>query len=84
MNVKWYNDVLKKGISNETQTNKKRLERWKNVEDVYYIAKLQTVTGKRILLVDDVVTTGSTLESCAKTLLSAGCREISIATIATA
>lgn len=84
MVLPWYQDVLQKGIANQTQTNKKRLERWQNVKDVYIIKNEMAVSGKRILLVDDVITTGSTLEACARTLLDNGCKEVSIATIATA
>ncbi len=84
MDVKWSNKVLYKSVANETQTHKKRLERWENVKDVYLITNYNEVLDKRILLVDDVVTTGSTLEACAKVLLENGCKEISIATIASA
>jgi ComF family protein len=84
MLLPWHQHVLQKGIANETQTNKRRLERWQNVKDVYMISDKKAVIDKRILLVDDVVTTGSTLEACARTLLDTGCREVSIATIATA
>jgi ComF family protein len=84
MSLPWHNDILLKGTANETQTNKRRLDRWHNVKDVYTIVNLEAVYNKRILLVDDVVTTGSTLEACARTLLECGCKEVSIATIAAA
>jgi ComF family protein len=84
MILPWYQNILQKGTFNETQTNKRRLERWQNVKDVYYVKDVDAIANKRILLVDDVVTTGSTLEACAQTLLDAGCKEVSIAAIATA
>lgn len=82
MQVEWSEKVLIKNIASETQTKKKRLERWENVEKVFDITNKDKIIGKRILLVDDVVTTGSTLEACCKLLLDEGCKEVSIATIA--
>jgi ComF family protein len=67
-----------------TQTNKVRVNLWKNVEDVFLVWRPEEVKGKRILLVDDVVTTGATLEACGQSLLEAGCSELSIACIAAA
>ena len=84
MGLPWYHNVLQKGTFNETQTNKRRLERWQNVKDVYCVKDATVIANQRILLVDDVVTTGSTLEACALTLVEAACKEVSIATIATA
>jgi ComF family protein len=84
MDLPWSNQILQKETVNETQTQKKRLERWHNVKDVYVIRDQPMVIGKRILLVDDVVTTGSTLEACAQTLFACGCKEVSIVAIAAA
>ncbi len=57
-------------IANETQTHKQREARWKNVEDVFSIASAENLKGKHILLVDDVLTTGATLSSCGRSILS--------------
>jgi ComF family protein len=84
MELPWHHQILQKSIANDTQTHKKRLDRWQNVKEVYKIANVEAITSKKILLVDDVVTTGSTLEACARTLLEKGCAEVSIATIAAA
>lgn len=65
-----------------TQTRKNRIERWQNVKGVFGISKTEAVAQKDVLLVDDVVTTGATLESCANALHTAGCRSVSVATIA--
>ena len=73
---------LKRIKSTATQTRKSRLNRWENVSDVFEVAEKDELQGKRILLVDDVVTTGATLEACGMKLLAAGCAEISIACIA--
>lgn len=66
----------------ETQTHKTKLSRWENVNRVFRVVDPKFITEKRILLVDDVVTTGATLEACGQALLDAGCGELSIACIA--
>lgn len=66
----------------ETQTHKTKLSRWENVNKIFRVVDPQNVSQKRVLLVDDVVTTGATLEACGAALLNAGCRELSIACIA--
>jgi len=75
-------DILVRRYNSETQTRKSRFDRWENVETVFGIASPDAIRGKRILLVDDVVTTGATLESCAQHLLKAGAISLSIACIA--
>ncbi|HPJ45589.1 MAG TPA: phosphoribosyltransferase family protein [Tenuifilaceae bacterium] len=66
----------------ETQTRKTRAERVKNVTEAFAVAKSDEIKGKHLLLVDDVVTTGATLEACAAKLLEIeGCR-VSIAALA--
>jgi ComF family protein len=63
-----HNNLLR--IKNtETQTRKNRLERYTNMADAFEIGNTAAIEGKQIILVDDVITTGATLESCALTLL---------------
>ena len=75
------NNLIRK-VYTPTQTNKSRFERWQNVEGIFDIEKPEIFTGKHILLVDDVVTTGSTLEACAFHLLKINDVNISIAALA--
>lgn len=68
--------------ANETQTHKSRDERWKNVEGIFELTKPEIIEGKHILLVDDILTTGATLTSCA-VAIQQGCNcTISIFTLA--
>jgi len=84
MQLPWHGKVLKRTSHTGTQTKKSRLDRWQNVEQVFTVALPEFVQDKRLLLVDDVMTTGATLEACAVALLGAGAREVSVATIAAA
>lgn len=76
--------IIKRAIATKTQTKKSRMERWKNVENIFELINPDTLKGKHILLIDDVVTTGSTLEACAHTILQAEKAKVSIATLAQA
>lgn len=84
LSVEWSPTVLGKGKITESQTRKTRLERLQNVQDVFFVKKPEAIQGKRIALVDDVITTGATLEACVAVLLEAGAREVHLITIATA
>jgi ComF family protein len=53
----------------ETQTQKGRIERWKNMEGKFVARDLSQADGKHLLLVDDVITTGATLEACGNEIL---------------
>tara|TARA_B110000977_G_scaffold109419_2_gene142422 strand:- start:126 stop:707 length:582 start_codon:yes stop_codon:yes gene_type:complete len=52
----------------ESQTNKNRLNRWRNVQDAFELKDKDDLNKKHVLLLDDVFTTGATLEACIKTL----------------
>ena len=80
----WSATALRRTEHTASQTKKNRAERWQNVATVFEVAVPQAVAGRHILLVDDVLTTGATLEACGAALLAAGASAISIATIATA
>ncbi len=77
------NNVVRKRFT-ETQTKKHRTERWQNVEGSFEINNAKEIKGKHILLVDDVVTTGATLEACGVEILNMEDTDLSIATLALA
>ncbi len=74
--------VLFRTTFSSTQTRKSRYERWKNVKDIFEINKGHHLEGKHVLLVDDVITTGATLEACGKTLLAIPGLKLSLASLA--
>jgi len=67
-----------------TQTQKGRYERWQNVEKAFDLHHATQFNNQHILLIDDVVTTGATLEACAHTILKSANSRVSIATLACA
>ncbi len=73
---------LVRKTASDSQTKKKRWNRWENVQEVFHVQHPENIAHKHVLLVDDVITTGATLESCAQELLKVeGCR-VSIAGVA--
>jgi ComF family protein len=77
-------DILARVKNTATQTRKTRAERVENVREVFHLLQPDQIKNKRVLLVDDVLTTGATLEACAIALFTAHNVEVSIATIALA
>ncbi|MBK8428719.1 MAG: ComF family protein [Lewinellaceae bacterium] len=78
------NTVLTRNKFTASQTRKKRIERFQNVEQVFTVKKPALVEGRHLLLVDDVLTTGATLEICGLALLEVPGTRLSLATIAIA
>jgi len=74
--------LLQRTKYTSTQTRKQRFERFENVDRVFTIKSISELRNKNILLVDDVITTGSTLTACAETLLEIPGTTVSIAAIA--
>jgi ComF family protein len=84
MNVPLMDDVLKREKATATQTRKSRFERWKNVSYVFKLTNPERIAGKHILLVDDVITTGATIEACASAVLDVSGTKVSLAFLAMA
>jgi ComF family protein len=73
-----------RAVYSSTQTRKTRYDRWLNVEGIFRVTEPQLLAGKHILLVDDVVTTGATIEACATEILKVEGTKISVAVLAVA
>ena len=84
LNIPVLTDALVRNVNNPTQTDKHRFERWENVSDIFSVLNPNRIEGRHILLIDDVITTGSTIEACAKELLSVKGVRVSVAVLAMA
>lgn len=76
--------TLVRAYASETQTRKSRFSRWENVKEIFRVTDTGKLAGKHILLVDDVITTGSTLEAAGHTLMQIPGIQVSVASIACA
>lgn len=72
------NSSLKRMVNNKSQTQNSRFNRWNNVENIFSLSGKEELEQKHILLVDDVITTGSTIESAIRTILNSVDCQISI------
>lgn len=75
-------NTLIRTTGSATQTRRSRYERWTNVEGIFSVTDPEIIRGRHILLVDDVITTGSTIESCANELLKVEGVKVSVVAIA--
>lgn len=81
MGAQCLEDGLKRTKYTETQTRKSRYERWENVKDIFDVNRKQELTGKHVLLVDDIITTGATIEACSHALLALPVASLKVAAI---
>ncbi len=82
--IKTLPDAIKRKRYTTPQTGLSKAQRKNNVKGAFAVNKrcLPSIKGKNILLVDDVMTTGSTIEQCTKTLLKAGATRVNVLTLA--
>lgn len=82
----WHKPVFTGAITRtkhtNTQTKQNRAVRWENMENAFSIKDPTSIAGKHLLLIDDVITTGATIEACGKTLLSIKDVKVSVAAAA--
>ncbi len=82
----WHKPVLTGAIARtkhtSTQTKQTRAERWDNMENAFTIKDPISINGKHLLIIDDVITTGATIEACGKTLLTIKDVRVSVAAAA--
>jgi len=81
MKVDIFRDIVRRTRHTDTQTKKGRVERWMNIEGKFELINPEKIRNRNILLVDDVITTGATLEACGQELLKAGNVQLRIATL---
>ncbi|MGZ5190966.1 MAG: ComF family protein [Flavisolibacter sp.] len=81
LNIPVWKDVICRNSFTETQTKKGRIERWQNMEGRFEVTRVEQLKGKHVLLIDDVVTTGASLEACGTELLKVKDLRLSIATL---
>ena len=84
LNITWISNALKRKTHTASQTKKTKIERFENVLSAIEVKRPDVLKDKHILLVDDVLTTGATLEACAMKILEIPNTKISMATIAMA
>ncbi|MBS1744120.1 MAG: ComF family protein [Bacteroidetes bacterium] len=75
------NNVIRRRAT-ETQTRKHRTERWNNVDGSFTVLKPEILKGKNILLVDDVITTGASIEACGQSILQVSGTSLCVAALA--
>ncbi len=82
--VKFQDGILTKMKHTKTQVFQSKLQRWKSVQHSFALVNSEAIRGKRVLLVDDIITTGATINACVGTLQKGQPKSIAVASIAIA
>ena len=80
--IRYDKSILLRKSASATQTKRTRYERWLNVEGIFSVDKPEELAGMHVLIIDDVITTGSTMESCVNEVLKAEGVKVSVAALA--
>jgi competence protein ComFC len=76
--------VLRKIKDTPVQSTLKKRERSKNLKGAFQVQDQESIKGKAVVLVDDVYTTGATVNECSRALLAAGAKQVAVLTVARA
>ena len=82
MAIPYSASILKRRHYTDTQTKKSRVDRWRNVNDIFHVSEKQLRAYRHVLLVDDVITTGATIEACVHALKAKAQITVSVAAVA--
>lgn len=82
LDIKVGRKLLIREESTKTQTQKTRTERWMSMQGKFRCIHPESLKGKRVALIDDVITTGASVESCGQVILDSGARSLDIITLA--
>lgn len=80
--IEIFTDVLKKVKNNKVQSSLNKEDRKNNVKDVYKLINKEKIYNKKVLIFDDIYTTGATIEACKKEILKANVKQFGILTLA--
>lgn len=83
-NLSYSSNILIRRTFTDSQTRKSRIDRWENVAEMFQLTDKKALQNQKVLLVDDVLTTGATLEACALALQDVSGIQIYFATLAIA
>lgn len=83
LHTEYREDILTRAIYTKTQTKKDQQKRWENVKNAFQLNPRGNLKGRHVLLIDDVITTGATIEACVHTLLKGEPSRVSLLSIAT-
>jgi ComF family protein len=82
LKIPFENNAIERVKATDSQTRKAQYERWENVENIFNLISPTTFENKHVMIVDDILTTGATVEACANAVLNVPGIKISLATVA--